>query len=101
MVEFMAAMTTAEFTIPLPYKTDRRSPVRWVISHLLHQWAGLLIAITGEIGNAALAGVSPVLLGQAFNQISKGTVTAQALIRIALILAGSRSLRGLQIGRAH
>jgi len=100
MVESFLAMTTAEFTIPLPYKTDRRSPVRWVFSHLLHQWPVLLIAITGAIGNAALAGVSPVLLGQAFNLVSKGTSTAQNLLRIALILAGTQTLRGLlQFGR--
>lgn len=100
MVEFKAAMTTAEFTIPLPYKTDRRSPVRWVFSHLLHQWPVLLIAITGAIGNAALAGVAPVLLGQAFNLVSNGTSTAQNLLRIALLLAGSQTVRGLlQFGR--
>jgi len=41
-----------------------------------------------------------VLLGQAFNLVSKGTSTRKNLLRIALILAGTQTLRGLlQFGR--
>lgn len=99
MVESIS-MTTAEFTIPLPYKTDRSSPMRWIISHMLHQWPILLIAVGGAIGNAALAGVAPVLMGDAFNLVSSGDFTTQSLLRIALLLAGSQTIRAfLQFGR--
>lgn len=93
-------MTSAEFTIPLPYKTDRSSPLRWIISHMLHQWPILLIAVGGAIGNAALAGVAPVLMGDAFNLVSSGDFTTQGLLRIAILLAGSQTIRAfLQFGR--
>lgn len=93
-------MTNAEFTIPLPYKTDRSSPLRWITSHMLRQWPILLIAVSGAIGNAALAGVAPVLMGDAFNLVSSGDFTTQGLLRIALLLAGSQTIRAfLQFGR--
>ncbi|MHB8194100.1 MAG: ABC transporter ATP-binding protein [Bellilinea sp.] len=100
MVESIPAMTTAEFTIPPPYKTDRRSPARWVVSHMLRQWPILLIAVSGAVGNAALAGAAPILLGDAFNLVSSDAFTTQGLLRIALLLAGSQTIRGvLQFGR--
>jgi ATP-binding cassette subfamily B protein len=93
-------MTTAEFTLPMPYRTDRRSPLRWVLSHLLHQWRLVLIAVFGAVGNAALAGVAPVLMGDAFNLISAGSYTSAALLRIAIIMAITQSARVfLQFGR--
>lgn len=100
VIESRFAMTTAEFTIPLPYRTDRTTALRWVISHLLHQWWILLIAVIGAVGNAALAGVGPVLMGNAFNLVSSGKFTPQELLRIAIILAISQTVRViLQFGR--
>jgi len=93
-------MTTAEFTIPLPYKSDRRGPVRWVFSHLLHQWPILLVAVIGAVGNAVLAGVAPVLIGDAFNLVSSADFNLQNLLRIAIILVLSQTVRmGLQFAR--
>jgi len=93
-------MTTAEFTIPLPYKSDRRGPVRWVFSHLFHQWPILLVAVIGAVGNAVLAGVAPVLIGDAFNLVSSSGFSTQNLLRIAIILVLSQTVRmGLQFAR--
>src|SRR3972149_10752687 len=79
-------MTTAEFTIPPPYPTDRCSPLRWVFSHMLHQWPIFLVALIGAVGNAALAGVAPGLIGHAFDLGSGGSFTTAELLRIAIIL---------------
>ncbi len=100
MVESVFAMTTAEFTLPLPYQTDRRSPLRWILSHMLHQWPIVLIAIVGAVGNAALAGVAPVLMGNAFDLLSSGSFLAAEVMRIAILLALSQTIRAvLQFGR--
>lgn len=99
MIQF-SDMTTAEFSIPLPYQTDRRSPLRWIFSHMLHQWAIFLIALIGALGNAALAGVAPILIGSAFDLVSSGSFTTAALLRIAIILTLSQTIRmGLQFAR--
>jgi len=56
--------------------------------------------VAGALGNAALAAVVPILIGQAFNLILNTPSQAQGLLRIALIIAGSQALRGvLQFGR--
>ncbi len=56
--------------------------------------------LIGAIGNAALAAVVPVLIGQAFNAILATPPQTSLLPRIALIIAGSQVLRGvLQFGR--
>jgi len=74
--------------------------VRWVTSHGLRYWYLGVIMLIGAIGNAALAAVVPVLIGQAFNAILATPPQTSLLPRIALIIAGSQLLRGvLQFGR--
>lgn len=90
----------AEFTLPEHGQTDRRGPVHWIISHATHHWYFGLMMLIGAIGNAALAAVVPVLIGNAFNLILNKPADVQGLLRIALIIAGSQVLRGvLQLGR--
>ena len=90
----------AEFTLPEHGQTDRRGPVRWIISHAVYHWYFGLMMLIGAIGNAALAAVVPVLIGNAFNLILNTPADVQGLLRIALIIAGSQVLRGvLQLGR--
>ena len=92
--------TTAEFTIKSTYTTDRRSPARWVISHALHQWPVLTVALIGAIGNAALQAVTQVQVGRAFNVVSAATPDLKALLSIALVIAFANVGRGLlQFGR--
>jgi ATP-binding cassette subfamily B protein len=56
--------------------------------------------IVGAIGNAAMAAVVPVLIGQAFNAILSSPPKIEQLPRIALIIGASQVLRGvLQFGR--
>lgn len=86
-------METSEFTIPLPYKTDRRSPGRWLLSHLLNQWLVVTLALLGAIGNAVLAGTLPVYTGNAFDLVSAGGDIAQPLLRIALTAAAMQTIR--------
>ena len=97
----MAVSTiSAEYIAPPRFTSDRRSPVRWVASHGLRYWYLGVIMLVGAIGNAALAAVVPVMVGQAFNAILATPPQTSSLLRIALIIAGSQVLRGvLQFGR--
>lgn len=91
----MIQETTAEFTIPPQYTTDRRSPVRWIISHSLRQWWILLIALIGAFGNAALMAVGQVQVGEAFNVVSAPVFDPNALFRIFLIIVAAGVARGI------
>ncbi len=96
----MATVTTAEYTIPPQYKTDRRSPVRWVISHALHEWWILLLALVGALGNAGLMAVASVQIGNAFNVVSAEVFDPRALLRIFWIIIACGVGRGvLQFSR--
>ena len=93
-------MTAVEFALPHPLRTDRRTPARWVASHVRrHTWLVLLLLV-GAFGNAALAAAVPVLIGRAFNAILESPPRVAVLAPIALLIAGSQIVRGiLQLGR--
>ncbi len=92
--------TISEFTIPQQYKTDRRSPARWIFSHAIHQWPIVLIALAGALGNAGLLAIIQVKVGEAFNVVSAATFDNKALVAItAVILACSVGRGVLQFSR--
>ena len=95
-------MTTspAEFTLTRRHTTDRRTPIRWILSHTRRHWWLVLIMFIGAVGNAALAAYVPVLTGDAFNAMLKVPPEVKVLLPLALIMGGSQILRGiLQLGR--
>lgn len=95
-----AQIASSEYSIQPPYPTNRRSALGWVASHALRQWPFLLLAAAGALGNAALAGVLPVLMGQAFNLIAAPELDKARLIQVGLLAVGSQTLRAvLQMAR--
>ncbi len=93
-------MTSAEFVLPQARIPDRRSPLRWILSHVVRHWWIVIVAVLGAIGNAALASAVPVLVGMAFNVILADPPDLSRLGQIALLIVGSQMLRGiLQLGR--
>ena len=93
-------MATAEFVLSKTRSSDRRTPLRWILSHVSRQRWLVIIAFIGAIGNAVLAAVVPVLVGMAFNNILADPPDISQLGRIALLIVGSQILRGiLQLGR--
>ncbi|MDX1662414.1 MAG: ABC transporter ATP-binding protein [Candidatus Promineifilaceae bacterium] len=58
-----------EFTIATTIETDRRSPARWLLSHILRHKKFILLMFAGAFGNAALAALVPILIGMAFNAV--------------------------------
>jgi ATP-binding cassette, subfamily B, bacterial len=93
--------STAEFTLPQKYKTDRRGPIRWIASHTIHQWPVALVAVIGAFANAALMAVSPIIVGQALNVVLNGESGGIGKLgQLAVILAISQLVRGVfQFGR--
>ena len=90
----------AEFTRPNRFKTDKRGPVRWILSHALRNWLPGLITLLGAFGNAGLAAAVPVLIGEAFNAILAMPPNLAALGLYALWIAGTQIVRSiLQFGR--
>ncbi|MCB2203051.1 ABC transporter ATP-binding protein/permease [bacterium] len=90
----------SEFSFKAPYKTNRKGPGIWILSHATHQWPFILMAVLGAIGNAALASVVPIYIGKAFNEILKTPPSLPLIGRYAIIIGGSQIIRGLlQFGR--
>ncbi len=85
---------TSEFNIPFKYKTNRSSPVLWVLSHVRHHWFIFLVAAIGAIGNAALAGVPAVQFGRVFEALTSGEGGKQIFLQGAAIVAISQITRG-------
>jgi len=91
---------SSEFTLSKRKRTNRSSPFRWILSHAAYFWYLPMIMFLGAIGNAGLATIVPIYLGEAFNQLTSGTATSQFLIRTALIIGISQFFRSLlQLGR--
>jgi ATP-binding cassette subfamily B protein len=93
-------MSVAEFVLPHAPAVDRRSPLRWIASHVArHGWVVAMVLV-GAFGNAALAALVPIYIGQAFNLVLAGGAILGGLLRFALLILGSQVVRGvLQLGR--
>ena len=80
-------MSFAEFTVTNPILSDRRSPVRWVLSHLLHNKLLILVMVVGAFGNAALAAATPVFVGRAFDSAEASNLRGIGLAAIGIMVA--------------
>ncbi|MCK6579111.1 MAG: ABC transporter ATP-binding protein/permease [Anaerolineae bacterium] len=90
---------SAEFIARESFRSDRRSPLRFILSHILRQPVYAITMIIGAFANAALASVVPYYIGQAFTAVTQGdgmaVVTASALAIVAsqLLRAGLQLMR--------
>jgi len=93
------SISPAEFTIQRPV-FERSGAVRWVVSHATQHWGIIIMLLIGAFGNAALAAVVPLLVGDAFNAMLKPVADTSVLLPLALLIGGTQILRGvLQLGR--
>lgn len=89
----------AEFSVARAWSSDRRSPVRWLLSHALRHKLLIAGVFIGALGNGIGAGAVSLFIGQGFDVIVSSADFA-ALGRIALLLIGSQVVRGvLMLGR--
>jgi len=89
-----------EFSISKQYQTKRTGPLVWITSHVARYWYLIVSLLIGAVGNAALAALVPVYIGEAINSIREYPTVLTPIIRYALLIAGTQVLRGgLQLGR--
>jgi ATP-binding cassette subfamily B protein len=93
-------MARAEFVVAHTWNTNRRSPVRWILSHLSRNKLVMLVMAGGAVGNAVLAAVIPFFTGIAFDAVSTGDANLRLLALAAAGIVVSQTVRGaLQFGR--
>jgi ATP-binding cassette subfamily B protein len=92
-------LSPAEFTIQRP-TYDRINAVRWIFSHARQHMGIIFLLFAGAFGNAALAAVVPLLVGDAFNAMLNSSPNTGVLLPLALTIGGTQIFRGvLQLGR--
>ncbi|MBW8010618.1 MAG: ABC transporter ATP-binding protein [Chloroflexi bacterium] len=98
----IASNLRSEFTAPLRHKTNLSSPGRWLLSHFLPYWSIGLLMVVGALGNAGLAAVVPVIIGDAFDTILEDHSQTQSLVGFAWAIVISQTIRGvLQLSRNY
>jgi ATP-binding cassette subfamily B protein len=89
---------TAEFQTANPLRSDRRTPLRWVLSHLGRHKILIAIMLIGAFGNASLAAVIPSAVGQAVRLAEQADLRGIGLMAGLVVL--SQAVRAiLQFGR--
>ena len=93
-------MTSSEFTVAQPWRSNRKGPGWWVFSHVRRNWPIILVILAGAAGNAGLAAAIPIFTGQAFDAVTGGTPDLRALAMACILLVLSQVVRSsLQLGR--
>lgn len=46
------SVAQVEFSIPETFQANRSGPIRWILSHAVHHWPVLVVALLGALGNA-------------------------------------------------
>jgi ATP-binding cassette subfamily B protein len=82
-----------EYRAPELYKTDRKSPGRWIFSHFKRYWLLGILIVIGAYGNAMLASVVPVQIGLAFDTLLKDASQIDALKGIAWTIVITQVIR--------
>src|SRR5262245_60066498 len=99
MSELTRPAAAAEFSITRPWQSDRRGPVRWILSHVLRHKIYIAGVFVGALGNALGAGAIALYIGQAF-EVMTHSADFRALGWIAFELIISQIIRGvLMLGR--
>lgn len=92
-----AARHRAEFSIDHDFHTDRRSPERWIISHLANLLPWVILFILTATATELLNAMIPGYTGQAIDRVAtSGAANArQALVTISLTLLAIVIARGM------
>ncbi|HEX3271272.1 MAG TPA: ABC transporter ATP-binding protein, partial [Ktedonobacterales bacterium] len=81
-------VTKSEFTVADEHIYDRRSPVRWIVSHILRYKRWLATFLLGTLLTTAVVSAVPALTGAAFNEVLKPNGSAEQLFLIFLAILG-------------
>lgn len=93
-------MPVSEFSITHPWRSNRQSPGRWILSHVWRHKLFIAGVFIGAFGNAALAAALPVLTGRAFEAMLASPPDFRLLGIVTLLIIASQVVRGvLMLGR--
>ncbi len=94
-------MAKSEFGIAHQWTTDRRTPARWIASHVTRNKFLILVVLIGAAGNALLAAALPIFTGIAFDAIvTDSDPNLRLLLWASLLLVVTQGVRCvLQLGR--
>jgi ATP-binding cassette subfamily B protein len=84
-----------EFRAAGEFHYDRRSPVRWILSHLFRYKRYMASFLFAAITVAILFSSVPRLIGLAFNEILSPDASAARLLQIALLILALNFVRGI------
>src|SRR4051812_49375807 len=87
------AASRREFTVEGAFVSDRRSPVRWIISHVLRHKLFVAAFLGFTLLASILTSLTSVLTGQAFDEVLNGD--GDRLGVIALGILGVVLVRGV------
>ena len=74
-----------EFTVAGEFVSDRRSPVRWIISHVLRNKLFLSVFVGFTLLASILTSMTSVLTGQAFDEVLDGDGGRLGVIALAIL----------------
>jgi ATP-binding cassette subfamily B protein len=90
----------SEFAVSHAWKSDTRTPLRWILSHVVRHKFIILMIFLGAFGNAAGGALVPYFTGIAFDAIVQPTPDTELLFWVCFWLVVSQGVRGvLQLGR--
>ncbi len=88
-------MSAREFTVAGEYVYDRRSPVRWILSHILrYPWLPAF-TLLGNICSSVLYNGGSILIGRAFDLVATPGAHVAELLTLALLVLAARCGVGL------
>jgi len=90
-----AGSANAEFRVAGAHAFNRRSPLRWVVSHLARSWPLLLLFVTASTLTSVLFASVPRLTGVAFDVVLQAEPDVRRLLVIALTILAVVLLRGV------
>lgn len=90
----------SEFAVTHAWKSDTRTPLKWITTHVTRHKFVIFMIFLGAFGNAAGAAFIPYFTGIAFDAIVKPTPDIDILFWSCFWLVISQAVRGiLQLGR--
>lgn len=93
-------MTLREFTVANEYVYDRRSPVRWIVAHILRYPLLPTAALLGNICSTVLFSLIFFVIGQAFDLVTNNP-DRERLLFLALAVLAIRFVQGfMSLGSA-
>ena len=88
-----ATVQSREFRVEGEYEYNRRSAIRWILSHLWRNPLPLVVFLVCGMLGAVLHSIVPRMMGQAIDVLTLGEAAHDALLRIVLTVIGVVAIR--------